>query len=131
MEENTIGIPNAPHWLNHSHVLIKEDFLAEDQEYIANNTTRIINPGTQFARVDTSLGSANILLVKRMVVSGVVAVQRPNGRIKTVTLPAEASKLLSTDLDYIVAEINKANAPMTEEQQQDFLPAASAPSATN
>jgi hypothetical protein len=131
MAEDTIGIPNASWWLNHSHVEIKEDLLAEDMAWIANNCTRVVNPGTQFARVEQSLGDNNILLVKRMVKSGVVAVERANGRVKTVSLPQDAGKLLQQDLEYIVEQINKNNAPMDEAQQQDFLTGADAPSETS
>jgi hypothetical protein len=122
--ENTIGIPNASWWENHSQVLIKEDLLAEDQEWITNNTTKVVNPGTQFARTEQSLGSVNILLIKRMVVSGVVAVKRSGDRIKTVNLPQDASKLLAQDVDYIVGEISKYNAPMSDQEQSDFLNSA-------
>lgn len=130
-DNNTIALVNATHWLNHSNVLIKEDMLAEDMAWIANNSTRVVNPGTQFARIEQSLGDSNILLVKRMVVSGVVAVNRSNGRVKTVNLPQEAGQLLQQDLEYIVEQINKYNAPMTEAQQQDFLNSADAPSETS
>lgn len=129
--ESTIGIPNASWWMPHSQVLIKEDLLAEDQEWITNQTTRIINPGTQFARVEQSVGSAGILLVKRMVVQGVVAVKRSNDRVKTVNLPQEANKLLSQDIEYITEQIGKYNQPMSTQEQQDFLTSASEPSGTN
>ena len=127
----TIGIPNAKWWLPHSHVVIKEDFLAEDQEWIGNQTNRVIGAGTPMAQVVTQLGSANVLLVKRMVTQGVVAVKRANDRIKTVHLPAEAGQLLSADLEYIAQQIAQHNTPMTEEQQEDFLPSADEPSAAN
>lgn len=123
-QEDTIAIDNAPWWLNHSYVQIKEDLLAEDQEWIANQANKVVNPGTQFARVEVNTGSANILLAKRMVVSGVVAVNRPRGRVLTVNLPQDTSKLLAQDLDYIVAQIGKYNEPMDAEAQQDFLPSA-------
>lgn len=123
-QENTIGIENAPWWLPHSHVEIKEDLLAEDQEWIANQANTVVNPGTQFARIEVNTGSANILLAKRMVVSGVVAVNRPGGRVKTVNLPQDTSKLLAQDLQYIVEQISKLNEPMDAEAQQDFLPSA-------
>lgn len=132
MQQNTpdsvIGITNAPWWLNHSHVEIKEDLLAEDQEWVSNQTTKIINPGTKFARVEVAAGSANILLVNRMVVSGVVAVNRPGGRVKTVNLPGDVGKLLEQDLEYIVGQIQALNEPMSAEQQADFLPSANEPS---
>lgn len=131
IQENVIGIKNAPWWLNHSHVEIREDMLAEDQEWIANNSTSVVNPGTEFARVEVAAGSTNLLLVQRMVVSGVVAVQRPNGRVKTVELPGDTPKLLAKDLEYIVTQINAANELMTTEQKEDFLPSASAPSKEN
>lgn len=131
MNEATIAIPNASWWMPHSQVLLKEDLLAEDQAWIANQTTRIVNPGTSFARVESYLGDASILLVKRMVVHGTVAVKRSGDRVKTVTLPQEAGRLLRQDLDYIASKINEYNQPMTEEQQQDFLPAANGQSETN
>lgn len=127
-QENTLAIENAPWWLNHSQVVVKEDMLAEDQEWITNQLARVVNPGTQFASMEVSAGSSNILLVKRMVMSGTVAVNRPNGRVKTVSLPQDAGKLLSQDLDYIVAQINKNNEPMSAQAQTDFLPPVSEPS---
>jgi len=130
-QDDVMSIPNAPHWLNHSHVEIRPDVLASDQEWIANQTNHVVNPGTQFARIEVSTGSANILLVKRMVVSGVVAVNRPGGRVKTVALPQDADKLLSYDLDYIAEQISALNEPMSAQAQTDFLPSASAPSAGN
>lgn len=128
-QEDIIAIPNAPHWLNHSHVEVRPDVLAKDQEWIANQTNRVINPGTKFARVEVDTGSANILLVKRMVVSGVVAVNRPGKRVKTVTLPDGAGDLLAGDLDYIAGQISVLNEPMDAEAQADFLPSANEPSA--
>lgn len=130
-QENTIAIENAPWWLNHSQVVIKEDMLAEDQEWVTNQIVRVVNAGTPQATVETLPGSSNRLLVQRMVVSGVVAVNRPNGRVKTVNLPQDAGKLLSQDLDYIVAQINKLNEPMDAQAQADFLPSASEPSAVS
>lgn len=127
-QENTISIENAPWWLNHSYVQIKEDLLAEDQEWIANQANTVVNPGTQFARVEVNTGSANILLAKRMVVSGVVAVNRPGGRVKTVQLPQDTGKLLMQDLQYIVEQISKYNEPMDAQAQADFLPPVSEPS---
>lgn len=124
MQEDTIGIPNAKWWLAHSTVLVREDLLAEDSEWIGNQSTQVINPGTPFARIEARLGSANLLLVKRMVVQGVVAVRRANDRIKTVNLPQDAHKLLAADLDYIASQIQELNKPMTEEEQTDFLAGA-------
>ena len=124
MQENVIAIPNAPHWLNHSHVVVKEDLLAEDQEWIANQSTQIINAGTQEPRIEAKFGSTNLLLVRRMVIEGVVAVKRSGDRTKTVSLPADAHKLLASDLDYIARQIQVMNTPMTEGEQQDFLHAA-------
>lgn len=131
MQEDTVGIPNAKWWLPHSHVIIKEDLLAEDQEWIANNSTQLVNPGTQFARIDSRLGSANLLLIKRMVVQGVVAVKRSGDRIKTVNLPQDAHKLMATDLQYIAAQIQALNEPMTEGEQEDFLPGVNGQSETS
>lgn len=121
-DNDMLHIPNAAWWLPHSHVEIREDLLAEDQEWISNQSSRVVNAGTPGARVESSLGSASVLLVRRMVVQGVVAVRRSGGRIKTVQLPSEAGKLLSFDLEYIVTQIGKYNEPMTEDEQSDFLP---------
>lgn len=131
MEEHTIGIINAPWWLNHSHVLIREDMLAEDSAWIANQSTRLVGAGTANPQIEFQAGNTNIFLVKRMVVQGIVAVKRANDRVKTVHLPQEAEKLLSQDLDYIVAQINKHNQPMTEDEQRDFLPGVNGHSGTS
>lgn len=130
-QDDIMSIPNAPHWLNHSHVEVRPDVLASDQEWIANQSNTVVNPGTQFARIESKVGSANILLVKRMVVSGVVAVNRPGGRVKTVNLPQDAGKLLAFDLDYIAGQISALNEPMSAEQQASFLPSVNGQSAAN
>ena len=129
--EPTFGIENAPWWLPHSQVLVREDYLAEDEAWIANQIVQVQNAGTQQASVSTQAGSLNILKVKRMVVQGVVAVKRANGRIKTVNLPHEAGKLLAQDLTYIASQIDALNAPMTAGEQAAFLPTANAPSEGN
>lgn len=129
MQQDVIGIENAKWWLPQSHVVIKEDLLVSDQEWITNQTIKIAavgntNGGNGNAEVESRLGSANRLLIERMVVEGVVAVSRPRGRVKTVHLPAEASQLLQADLDYIVEQINALTQPMTAAEQKDFLPGA-------
>lgn len=124
---DTVGIANAPHWLNHSIVTIKADYTAGDQAWILNQIT--LTP-TDDAHVTER--HQDILKVKRMVLPGsVVAVPRPGGRTKTVNLPQEASQLLVPDLDYIVSQIDAANKPMTAEEQAAFLASASAPSGGN
>ena len=130
-EQDTIQIPNAKWWLPHSHVIVKEDFLAEDEAWINNQLSKIQGYGSNKPTMEMLVGNVRILTVQRMVTSGVVAVKRGGDRVKTVALPHEANKLLKSDLDYIFGEIDKLNPDMTEEEQQDFLPSANGASLTN
>jgi len=132
-QEDTVQIPNAPWWLPHSHVIVKEDFLASDEAWIQNHlgNKMKIDKNSKNPEVDMLMGNVNILLVARMVVQGVVAVKRTSDRIKTVSLPAEADKLLKNDIDYICAEINRLNPDMEEDEQEDFLAGANGHSKTS
>ena len=111
------NIPNAAHWLNHSVVIVKEDYTAADEAWILNKLISIESSSVQITGKHK-----DILTVQRMVQAGsLVAVQRSNGRVKTVHLPQEAEELLWSDLQYILAEINKLNEPpMTKKEQEDF-----------
>lgn len=129
-QNDTIQIPNAPWWEAHSHVIIKEDFLAEDEAWVQNQLAKVQGYGTNKPSMEMTLGNIRILTIQRMVTGGIVAVTRGNGRIKTVNLPHEAGKLLKSDLDYIFEQIDKLNPDMTEEQQEDFLPSANGASKT-
>lgn len=122
----TIGLPNAPWWLNHSTVIAKADRTAADDAWIQKNLMRVnVNGSGSNATPEMKMGDKdfNILLIERLVQPGsVVAVKRSQGRTKTVNLPSEAGSLLITDLAYIVSELNKLNEPiMDEEQQAAFL----------
>lgn len=133
LQEDTVQIPNAPWWEPHSHVIVREDFLAEDEAWIQNHLGQKfkLDKNTQNPTVDMLVGNVNILMIQRMVTGGIVAVKRGSGRVKTVSLPTEAGKLLKNDIDYILAEINKLNPDMTEEEQEDFLPSANGRSKTS
>ena len=116
------NIPNAPHWLNHSVVIVKEDYTAADEAWILNKLISIESSSVQITGKHK-----DILTVQRMVQAGsVVAVQRSNGRVKTVKLPQEAEELLWSDVEYIIAELDKLKGPppLTEAEQKDFLPAS-------
>ena len=121
---DTVAIPNAAWWAPHSFVICKEDMLAEDEAWIQNRLSKIQGYGSNKPSMEMMVGNIRILTIQRMVTSGLVAVTRGSGRIKTVNLPHEAGKLLKSDLDYIFGEIDKLNPDMTEEQQTDFLPSA-------
>lgn len=129
-----IGIPNAPHWLPHSHVEIKEDYTAADDQWVEARTVKLSVQGTgSKATPDIQAGKARgVLQVERMAQpGGVVAVQRRNGRVKTVHLPQEAEELLLNDLNYIIEQIDALNEVMTPEELNNFLPGAADPSETS
>lgn len=122
------NIPNAPHWLNHSVVIVKEDYTAGDEAWILNKLVSIDATSVQMTGKHK-----DILTVQRMVQPGsVVAVQRAGGRVKTVHLPQEAESLLWSDVEYITSQIKQLNEPpMSEEEQTDFLPESNAHSPAN
>jgi hypothetical protein len=133
---DTIGIQNAPWWLPNSTVVVREDYLAEDEGWI---NSQLFSFGMSGSGANTtpdmqmSGKDRNTLFVQRMTQPGsVVAVPRSNGRVKTVHLPDEASQLLHTDLLYIVQRIEAVNAPpMTPQQQADFLKSVNGQSGGN
>lgn len=123
-----IAIKNAPHWLNHSHVLTRGRMTAGDLAAITNGMVSVeaVN-GTPV--VVTRAGDQNILKVQRMVTQGVVAVMLDNGEDGEpekyeVHLPGEADQLLPEDLDYICAQIDAKSKPMSAEAQKAFLASA-------
>lgn len=125
--ENTFGINNAPWWLPHSHVELKEDYTAADEQWVQARMVKmsVVGAGSK-ASPDMQMGKERgILQVERMVMPGsVVAVLRRNGRVKTVHLPQEAENLLLTDLGYIIEQIEALNEVMTPEEQTSFLAGA-------
>lgn len=130
-EESTIGIDNAPWWQPHSMVVLKEDYTAADEEWVQKRSggMSIQKSGSADLQMGRSRG---ILQIERMVQPGsVVAVERRNGRVKTVHLPQEAEKLLLTDLAYIVQQIEMLNNVMTPEEQESFLASANGHSETS
>lgn len=118
-----IGLKNAPHWLNHSHVLTKGRMTAGDAAEITNGmvSAEVVNG---MPLVITRAGNQNILKVRRMVVQGVVAVMLEDGETYEVALPAQAEELLTDDLDYICAQIDAKSRSLSVEQQQAFLASA-------
>lgn len=115
---DVIGIPNAPWWNNNSTVVVKEDYLAQDEAWVLNQVVALSSDDMQ----DIQTKHIDILKVRRMVQPGsVVAVNRANGRVKTVQLPQDASQLLWNDVEYILKEINRLNVPvMTPDEQKTF-----------
>ena len=109
------NIPNAPHWLNNSVVIVKEDYTAGDEAWILNQLVRIDSTSAQVTGKHK-----DILTIQRMVQPGsVVAVNRSGGRVKTVHLPQEADELLWSDTQYIVEQITRLNEPpMTEDEKK-------------
>jgi hypothetical protein len=128
---DTIGLPNASWWENTSTVVVKEDYLAQDEAWVNKQMVSLNVKGNQPNMQMT--GDRNILIVQRMVQPGsVVAVKRANGRIKTVELPKDAGQLLIADLMYLVNQIDALNTPpMTTEEQEAFLPGATGQSEAN
>lgn len=112
------NIPNAPHWLNHSVVIVKEDYTAADEASVLHALIRLNEDNA----LELPKKHADIVKVQRMVQPGsVVAINRSNGRVKTVHLPEQVEELLWNDLQYILKEINKLNEPpMTKKEQEDF-----------
>ena len=127
---DNIGIPNAPHWLNHSNVVLKGIYLAADEAWVTNQMVSVKNNGTE-ATVETRTGDQNLLKIQRMVKSGTVAVMLRNGSTYEVQLPQDAGKLLPSDAAYIVEQIDAAGKPMSAEEQAAFLASANAQSGTN
>lgn len=129
-----IGIPNASWWLPHSHVEIKEDYTAADDQWVEARIVKLSVQGKgQNMTPDIQQGKARgVLQAERMVQpGGVVAVQRRNGRVKTVHLPQEAEQLLLNDLNYIIEQIDALNEVMGPEEHTNFLPGAAEPSETS
>jgi hypothetical protein len=127
---DTIGISNAPHWLNHSYVTLRGLYLAADEAWVTNQMVSVKNSGGETS-VETRTGDQNLLKIQRMVTSGKVAVMLRNGSTYEVNLPQDAGKLLPSDVAYIVEQIDAAGKPMTAEEQAAFLASANAPSGTN
>lgn len=125
-----IGLKNAPHWLNHSQVLVKGRMTAGDVAEITNGmvNAEVVN-GVPL--VITRAGNQNILKVRRMVLQGVVAVMLEDGETYEVGLPEHAEDLLAEDLDYICAQIDAKSKPLSVEQQRAFLASANGRSETN
>lgn len=124
---DTIQLTNAKHWEPNSIVFVKEDYCAGDEAWAINQLLAIA-PDSQQA----TGRHKDILIIKRLVQPGSqVTVRRSGGRVKTVQLPAQAEELLISDLNYIAAQIQKINEPMSEEEQAAFLASASAPSGAN
>jgi hypothetical protein len=120
---DTIGIPNAPWWLNNSTVVIKGLFLAEDDAWLTNqiSASKVQNAGTSNMTLETNVGNQNILKIQRMVTQGTVAIMLKGGNTYTVELPKEAGKLLPPDANYILAQIDALGRPMSAEEQEAFL----------
>lgn len=126
---NPIGITNAKHWLNHSHVELKSLYLAGDEAWITNNMVSVQNVGTADAAVQTLAGNQGLLKIQRMVVPGsLVSVMLRDGTTYDVALPLDAEKLFQTDLAYISAQIDAISKPMSAEEQIDFLKSMNAQS---
>lgn len=121
METNPIAIPNAGHWLNHSHVLLKGLYLASDDAWVTNHIVSVTGAGTANVAMETRAGDQALLKVKRMVTEGRVAVLLRDGRKYEVSLPAEVESLLPTDLAYISEQIDALSRPMSAEEQTAFL----------
>lgn len=124
------NIPNAPHWLNNSVVIVKEDYTAGDMSWVMNSLARVDITNQELI---IKAGHQSILTIKRMVQPGsVVSVKRSGDRVKTVHLPDEAEDLLDRDMKYIIAEIdNLQEPPMTEEEKKDSSMTANAHSQAN
>ncbi len=118
MADNEIAILNAPHWLNHSTVVLRGPILAEDGAWVTNQIIALENARENG---ESHAGDQLLLKVKRMVKQGVVAVMLKSGATYEVTLPKDVSKLLLTDLAYISREIDAISEPMSAEEQTSFL----------
>lgn len=131
---DTVGLDNAPWWLPHSHVEVKEDYTAADESWVQARAVKVNVQGSgSRTTADVQQGKERgILQIERMVQpGGVVAVQRRNGRVKTVHLPQEAEQLLLVDLNYIISQMDALTDVMTPEEQSDFLPGAGEQSETS
>jgi hypothetical protein len=123
---NAIGITNAQHWLNHSHVELKGLYLAGDEAFVTNNMVSFQGTGAS-ASVQTLAGNQGLLKIQRMVLPGsVVAVMLRDGTTYEVALPNDVENLFPDDLAYISAQIDAISKPMTEQEQADFLKSVNA-----
>jgi hypothetical protein len=114
----TLPIPNAPHWLNNSIVVVKADYEQADEAYVLNTLVRI-DPTS----VSVTGKHRDTIRIQRMVQPGsIVSVKRPGGRVKTVHLPQEAEQLLVEDAAYINAQIDRLNEPVMDEAEQQAFP---------
>ena len=127
---DTIGIPNAPYWLNHSHVELKGLYLAADDAWVGNQMVSVKGVGAD-AIVENRTGDQALLKIQRMVKSGTVAVMLRSGAIYEVNLPGDVAKLLPGDVAYINEQIDLAGQPMSAEEQAAFLASANGQSETN
>lgn len=124
---DTFKIENAPWWLPHSIVVMREDYTAADESWVQARMMKIgVQRDGQNATPDIQMGKERgVLQVERMVQAGsVVAVLRSAGRTKTVHLPQEAEQLLLPDLNYIIQQIDALNQVIMPEDQANFLPSA-------
>lgn len=128
MTDNTIPIPNAPHWLNHSMVVLKGPVLAGDGAWVTNQIIAMENAHENGA---SHAGDQLLLKVKRMVKEGTVAVMLHGGATYEVSLPKDVDKLLLVDLVYIAQQIDTVSEPMSAEAQSDFLASANGRSEAN
>ena len=130
MNRQPLSIPNAAHWLNHSHVLIKGRMTAGDAAEIANGVVQIEMSGNTPVMI-TKAGLNNILKVRRMVVPGsIVAVMLEGGETYEVSLPDETENLFPDDLGFICEQIDAKSKPLSAKEQQDFLASANGRSET-
>ena len=125
-ENQYIPIENASWWLPHSHVALRDLYLAEDEAAINNqaNSIRLQQEGASGKALVNQAGSLVILKVQRMVHEGVVAVMLRGGRKHEVKLPADVHKLSPTDLQYLNEQIDLFSRPMSAEEQEAFLASA-------
>lgn len=121
MADNTIPIPNAPHWLNHSMVVLKGPVLASDGAWVTNQIIAAERASADGENVESHAGDQLLFKVKRMVKEGTVAVMLKGGAKYEVSLPKDVNKLLLVDLAYISQQIDATSEPMNAQEQADFL----------
>jgi len=100
-------------WDQHEQVVLKGSMDISDQEYTANLMGKL---GKE-KDLEIRLGTGRFSLLDRMIISWTFT---RNGKLVPLT-PANIRRLPSRYSTPILAAIDKIVAPMSEEEQQDFL----------
>ena len=115
-------------WEPHEFVLMRGAFTAADHEAVQNATSPSApaNQGKQ-VKIEARNGTGQVKMLERMIVDWNLT---SNGRKVEVT-PQAIRRLPSNYMIPLLEKCDEIAVSMTEEEQEDFLPGASEPIATN